>query len=109
MPITVSVAADDAEFSTPPELKQQDWTPVIEGLAAALKSKQFHKGSKPLRIDGVVPDGTLEKNMARALSGAKRSLSKALSKIEGPNGKPLSDFLEVGYLGKAALGIRFKP
>lgn len=98
----VGVASADEEFRAPDPLPvSEDWSPVIDALAK-------HKGSRPLIVHEVIPDNTPEKNVARALAGKKRSLEKALSKLQGPNGRPLTDFVEVGYNGTRNLAVRIR-
>lgn len=104
----VSLAKEN-EFRTPAPAagNKQDWEEVINALGKAVQSGNLKPGS-PLKIDDVIPEDTPEKNVARALAGAKRSLQKALSAVQGPGGKPLTDYLEVGYIGSRALGIRMR-
>lgn len=99
----VAVASGDEEFRAPdPVAVAEDWSPVIDALA-------HHKGSRPLIAYDVIPENTPEKNIARALAGKKRSLEKALGKLQGPNGRPLTDFVEVGYNGVRNLALRIRP
>lgn len=101
--VTVAAAEAESEFRTAPETKAKtDWADVINAIA------KLGPNSKPLVVSEVVDTDTPEKNVARALAGAKRSLAKALETYKGPGGKPLLDFIEIGYIGTHSLGIRVR-
>jgi hypothetical protein len=98
------VQQEESEFQLPSASTSSgiDWSDVIDAIG------KLTPQSKPLRIDEVLPSDVPEKNKMRALAGARRSLLKALSKLQVRDGKTAADFVDVGYAKGEALVVRLK-